>query len=270
MPGGIVGQVHRLTLQRHGNRRLVVLKHFPPCDPRGPTEVRNEAQMLEQVSIAELPAPHLLAMSAGVNDDGTAAILMSRAPGRVELQPQAPADWLEQIAHQAVAIHQAGINSPEFRPWIDPDKMAVPASATRPALWEQMHTALTGDAPATARSFIHRDFQHFNLLWSRGRLTSVVDWASACIGSPAVDVGHCMLNLTVLFDLGWAHKLRRLYETMAGTALDPWWELHAIASYGDDWPAFIPVQVAGRASVDTAGMTARVEQLIDSTLHRLV
>ena len=31
--------------------------------------------------------------------------------------------------------------------------------------------------------------QHFNLLWSRERLTGVVDWSEACIGPPGVDVG---------------------------------------------------------------------------------
>jgi hypothetical protein len=33
--------------------------------------------------------------------------------------------------------------------------------------------------------------------------------------------------------------------------------------------AFIPVQVAGRAPVDAAGMTGRVEDLIASALRRL-
>jgi aminoglycoside phosphotransferase (APT) family kinase protein len=117
--------------------------------------------------------------------------------------------------------------------------------------------------------FIHRDFQHFNFLWLRGRLTGVVDWNMACTGPPDVDVGHCQLNLAVLFGVDVAERFRRSYEAEAGRAVDPWWELHEIAVYNDSWPRFIPVQAAGRAPVDTAGMTARVEDLLEATLRRL-
>jgi hypothetical protein len=41
------------------------------------------------------------------------------------------------------------------------------------------------------------------------------------------------------------------------------------AAYSDEWRRFIPVQVAGRAAVDTAGMTSRVEDLLEATLGRL-
>jgi hypothetical protein len=51
--------------------------------------------------------------------------------------------------------------------------------------------------------------------------------------------------------------------------VDPWWDLHALASYGDAWRRFIPVQVDGRAPVDIAGMTTRVEEVLTATLRRL-
>jgi hypothetical protein len=39
--------------------------------------------------------------------------------------------------------------------------------------------------------------------------------------------------------------------------------------YGDAWPRFLPVQVGGRVPVDTEGMTARIEELVESALRRL-
>jgi aminoglycoside phosphotransferase (APT) family kinase protein len=120
-----------------------------------------------------------------------------------------------------------------------------------------------------ARRFIHGDFQHFNVLWSRGRLSGVVDWCSAASGPPDIDTGHCQLNLAVLFGADWAQRFRLAYEARAGRRVDPWWELYAIAGYGDAWPQFIPVQVHGRAQVDVAGMTGRVEELLQATLRRL-
>lgn len=143
------------------------------------------------------------------------------------------------------------------------------ASATRPAAWEAAFGILRQQAPEPAACFIHRDFQHFNLLWRRGRLTGVADWATSCTGPADFDAGHCRLNLAVLFGADWAERLRLAYEAEAGRAIDPWWDLYAITAYSDEWRRFIPVQVAGRAPVDTAGMTSRVEDLLEATLSRL-
>jgi Phosphotransferase enzyme family len=46
-------------------------------------------------------------------------------------------------------------------------------------------------------------------------------------------------------------------------------DLCALATYNDSWLQFIPVQVNGRARVDVAGMTGRVEELLQATLRRL-
>jgi hypothetical protein len=45
-------------------------------------------------------------------------------------------------------------------------------------------------------------------------------------------------------------------------------DLHALASYSATWRRSIPIQVAVRVSVDTDGMTARVEELLDRHLAR--
>jgi hypothetical protein len=68
----------------------------------------------------------------------------------------------------------------------------------------------------------------------------------------------------------WAEQFRVAYEARAGRRVDPWWDLYALASYNDSWTRFIPVQVNGRAQVDVAGMTGRVEALLQATLRRLL
>ena len=83
----------------------------------------------------------------------------------------------------------------------------------------------TGGVPApTKTTFVHGDYQHFNLLWSRGSLTGVVDWTLAGRGHPDRDVGHCRLNLGVLFTPEWASTFRDAYEEEADRRVDPWWE----------------------------------------------
>jgi hypothetical protein len=73
----------------------------------------------------------------------------------------------------------------------------------------------------------------------------------------------------VLFGASWAEQFRLAYETETGRSVDPRWDLHALASYGDAWRRFTPLQVAGRATVDIDGMTAGVEELMRGTLRRL-
>jgi aminoglycoside phosphotransferase (APT) family kinase protein len=270
MTGGIISAVHRLTIDRGGRRVSLVLRQYAAGPPDHPDLVRQEAATLGGVGAAGLPAPEVVAFCAdGAEAGGCPSLLMSRLPGRVWLAPEDRADWLGQIARAAAKIHEANVTAPAFQSWIDNDDLVVPASATRPAVWQAAFAVLRQPASPVTTRFIHRDFQHFNFLWHRGRLTGVVDWAVASTGPPDVDAGHCRLNLAVLFGADWAEEFRLAYEAETGRPVDPWWDLHAIASYGDGWPEFIPVQVAGRVPVDTAGMTARIEELLEGTLRRL-
>lgn len=276
MTGGVASVVHRLTIDRDGCRDVLVLRQyegafFAHLDSETAALIRDEVATLRAVHDAGLPTPEPVAADAdGRESDGDPAILMTRLPGRVDVTPADPEVWLRQMAAMALRIHNVQVAAaPPFRSRVDAPVPVVPASATRPAVWEAAFDILRQQAPETAMGFIHRDFQHFNLLWARGRLTGVVDWSVASTGPREIDVGHCRLNLAVLFSAGWAERFRLAYEAETGRVTDPWWELHAFASYGDSWPRFIPVQVGGRVAVDTEGMTARVEELLESALRRL-
>jgi aminoglycoside phosphotransferase (APT) family kinase protein len=277
MTGGIASAVHRLTIDHGSYRDVLVLRQYEYADSdmaerfaqAGGALVRHEAATLRAVHDAGLPGPEPVAADAdGRESDGHPAILMTRLPGRLDVTPADPEGWLRQIAAMAVRIHHVQIAAGPFEERIDAAAPVIPASATRPAVWEAAFGILRQQAPEPATCFIHRDFQLFNLLWRRGRLTGVVDWTRSCTGPADFDAGHCRLNLAVMFGADWAERLRLAYEAEAGRAIDPWWDLYAVTAYSDEWRRFIPVQVAGRAPVDTAGMTSRVEDLLEATLDR--
>lgn len=275
MTGGITSAVHRLMIERGSYRNVLVLRRYQPrflafIDSDTAAMIRHEAAILRAVHDAGLPAPEPIAADAdGRESGGHPAILMTCLPGRPDLTPADPDNWLRQIAAMAARIQDVPVAAGSFRARIDAAAPVVPASATRPAVWEAAFALLRQQAPEPATCFIHRDYQHFNLLWRRGRLTGVVDWTASCTGPADFDAGHCRLNLAVLFGADWAERLRLAYEAEAGRAVDPWWDLYALTAYSDQWRQFIPVQVAGRAPVDTAGMTSRVEDLLEATLSRL-
>jgi len=304
MTGGIASAVHRLTIDHGSYRQVLILRQYEHAGsdmaagpafaqsgrPGALALVQHEAAVLRAVHDAGLPAPEPVAADAdGRETGGHPAILMTRLPGRPDITPADPEGWLRQIAATAARIHDVQVAAGPFEARIDAAAYltngwrqrtrslvpasggtpVIPASATRPALWEAAFAVLRQEAPEPATCFIHRDFQLFNLLWLRGRLTGVVDWARSCTGPADFDAGHCRLNLAVLYDADQAERLRLAYEAEAGRAIDPWWDLYALTAYSDEWRQFIPVQVAGRAPVDAAGMTARVEDLLEAALGRL-
>jgi aminoglycoside phosphotransferase (APT) family kinase protein len=270
MTGGVTSAVHRLTVERGGTRAFVVLRQYEHALPHFADLVEREVAILRGVNAAGLPAPSLLAFSAGSGEaGGRPSVLMSRLGGHLYLTPADPGEWLGQMAAMVARIHSAPVAAPDYEPWIDPAKLAAPGSATRPDVWRAAIKVLQSPPPGQRSAcFIHRDFQHFNLLWARGRLTGVVDWSVASSGPPEVDVGHCRLNLAVLFSPEWAERFRLAYEAETGRRTDPWRDLLALAVYGDAWRRFIPIQAGGRVPVDAVGMTARVEDLIESVLGR--
>lgn len=268
MTGGLGSAVHRLGVNHRGRSWTVVLRRWEHGDAE--RFVHRERATLERLAGSGIPCPELLGSDPdGAGSDRHPALLMTRVPGRVHLDPVDPDDWLAQMARAAAAIHDLDLPAEPFEPWFNPDEWSVPASATNPALWRRAHDVMRQPPPEAVGVFVHRDFQPFNLLWSRERLTGVVDWTFASAGPREIDVGHCRLNLAVLHGVDWSERFRRAYEAEVGTPLHPWWDLHASASYSDHWSKFIPVQVSGRVPVDVEGMTQRVEDLIAGIMERL-
>jgi aminoglycoside phosphotransferase (APT) family kinase protein len=271
MPGGISSFVHRISVRlTTGSRVQVVLKRSSGQRWGGEdTAVGNEAAALAGVEGSAIPAPRLLAVSAdGSDSDGEPSLLMTRAPGHVWLTPPDLPVWAGQLATLLPTLHQ-GTATVWAHTRRDAEALTLPASAQHPQVWAAARDLLTSPPPQCEPVFAHGDYQHFNALWSRGRLSALVDWSGACVAPRDVDVGHCRLNLAVLFSVDLAERFRLAYEAEAGRRVEPWWDIHQLLAFGDDWTGFIPVQVAGRAPLDVAGMTGRVERLLALALERL-
>jgi aminoglycoside phosphotransferase (APT) family kinase protein len=68
-----------------------------------------------------------------------------------------------------------------------------------------------------------------NTLWSRSRLTGIVDWQIAAIGDPRYDVAYCRQDLFLFASDRAARTFTRAYEVAIGRSLtDMWfWDLSA-------------------------------------------
>ena len=273
LTGGLTSLVHELTAVRNGRRSRYVLRSWPPDNKHKDWILRAvaaEAAVLTALERSDVPAPHLVA-STSDEAAGGPAVLMTRVPGRVCLMPRDRERWLRQMAQMLARIHHlnfTGATGTRFEAWLDAGTLTPPEGATRIDIWREAFALVAEGPTATRMCFIHRDYQHFNLLWSRERLTGVVDWAGACVGPPGIDVGHCRLNLTLLFSAEVAERFRELYEAESGHAVDPYWDVHALLSYGPDWKYFLPLQIDGRAPLEVKGMTNRMEDVLALALRR--
>ena len=150
---------------------------------------------------------------------------MTRLPGAVEWAPADLDGFLRGLAALLPAIHATpvGPGLQDYAPY-PLETSRPPAWTARPDVWERGFAVFDEPPPGDERRFIHRDFHPGNVLWSRGAVTGVVDWASTSIGSPCADVGHCRLNLAGVLGLDAADRFLELCDV---GDYHPYWDIVA-------------------------------------------
>src|SRR4051794_19092607 len=210
LTGGVCSAVHRLTVERRGERTFVVLRQYP--DGLGlQGSLEKEIANLGVVAGSGLPVPSILATDvAGASTGGAPSLLMTRLRGHLHLNPAEPRPWMTKIAEIAVLLHSLDLPAKMFRPWTDSwiAPFQVPVDAQKPAVWKAAF-GVRAAAPAKATGvFLPGAVLPVNLLWSRGRITGLTDWNSIPRGARAIDVGRCQRSLAALYSPGWAEHFR--------------------------------------------------------------
>ena len=117
----------------------------------------------------------------------------------------------------------AGRVLPDYEPYAL-ETHAPPRWSRRPEVWQRAFAIFDGPAPAGERVLIHRDYHPGNVLWVDGAVTGVVDWASAALGAPEADIGHCRWNLARALSLDAADR----FLALTGVEdYDPYWDVVA-------------------------------------------
>jgi aminoglycoside phosphotransferase (APT) family kinase protein len=159
------------------------------------------------------------------------AIILARLSGHPPGPPDMTANgFCVQLAQTLAEIHAAGrAASAQLQPYrLYYDRAhAIPARWMTGPVWESAIAAVREAAPPAIMTLIHRDYHPENTLWSRRRLTGVVDWTQASWGPPDLDVGHMRWNLVA--DLGQraADQFLACYRATSGRDLgdQPYWDL---------------------------------------------
>ena len=231
---------------------LVLRCHIrPDLAHEASATVTREAAALGAVSSIGVPTPALVAHDVTGAAAGVPSLLMTRLPGRVVWGPTGPDRWLRRLAdllpvvHAAPAADDLGAYANYAQASDEP-----PGWATEPAVWERAVEMFHGPVLDPERCFVHRDFHPGNVLWQRGRVTGVVDWASACIGPPSVDIGHCRANL-LGYEPALAEQFTREAERATGRPFHPWADIAALIGMLDGLRLH-PPRPASRTAIEHA------------------
>lgn len=223
LPGASSAAVHRLDLD---NGTTVVLrrylwKGFLESEPDAPA---REVDCLRFAARAGLAVPEVIAVDLAGDDigDGVPTILMSFLRGRAVAVPD-----LQRLAEVAASIHAVDADrlGHDYFAWYENEMMTPPPESSSPQLWERAIEIRRTQPTAYTPTLIHRDFHPGNVMWLRGDLSGIVDWANACHGPVGCDLAHCRSNLGDLAGLATGDEFIGAYQSLTGDELHPYWVL---------------------------------------------
>ena len=230
------GRIHRLVLRRWAR------PGWATADPD--YTVERETRVLDLLARTPVSVATVVASDPAGTQCDVPAILATRLPGHSPTPADRGAEgFCGQLAETLAAIHDAGDSAaahvPPFRLYFD-RAHAVPASwMTGSPVWSQAIAVARQAPPASTMTLIHRDYHPENTLWSRRRLTGVVDWTQASWGPPELDLGHMRWNLVSDHGQQVADQFLACYRATTGRTLDdqPYWDLISLLDLlldGDD------------------------------------
>jgi aminoglycoside phosphotransferase (APT) family kinase protein len=231
LTGGWTSTMLALTTAT-GTRAVLRLMTNEPWRTHGPELSTREHETQLLLAGTSVPAPRSLALDADGAGTGEPAHLMTLVPGAVDLDRVADED-LEALAATLATVHSL---EPDVRPrtyqsWAWPAKYVVPDWAQEPAAWKHAFGLLRQDAPAYDGTFLHRDFQPRNVLWTGPEITGLVDWVETSWGPAWLDVAHCCTNIALLHGTETADRFAAAYVAQTGREPGPYFDVMDVVGF---------------------------------------
>ena len=251
--GGMSSAMYSLEFGDRAGAGLVLRCYVrPELNEEEPDLAAREAAALLAAATTALPTPELVAVDPMGDDVGVPALLMTLLPGQVVWDPKGPMRWLARLAAVLPDIHGTTVTEPGVGEYFnyEPNSYAPPEWAGEPKVWGRAVDIFNGPIREECRSFIHRDFHPGNVLWRGGRVSGVVDWQSACVGPPSIDIAHCRANL-FRYAPDLADIYTRLAEESTERSFHPWADIACLIGMLDGLRSS-PPRPSGRRGVETA------------------
>lgn len=231
LKGSTSSILHHISLQSNDRVKDFVVRQFDNKEwlEEEPDLAYHESESLRVAEKIAVKTPQIIAYDEKGQVCGVPLVLMTLLEGSVDLKPRDMSNWLEGLAKALVNIHaiEAGNFQWKYFTYNHISSLEVPSWSKTPQSWEKAIEIVKGPKPKYKECFIHRDYHPTNVLWEDGVVSGIVDWVNACIGPAGIDVGHCRLNLALLYDVETADAFLTAYIKNAGDRFtyDPYWDL---------------------------------------------
>ena len=278
--GGISCGMHGVNItERTGAKLHVVVRRFNDYWANNDPEVaRREFQTLEILDKAGVPAPRPVWLDTDGSTFGAPTIVQTWLPGHANLAPADLDAWLGGLAEALALLHGAEFDSAGTAHLGNhPVQLAreikseglIGRCAKHPD-GERVLRALDASWPAMpGGTLIHTDYWPGNTVWSRGKLTGIVDWEMPALGEPAYDVAYCRQDLTMLFGSDAADRFRARYEEISGIRIETphFWDLMVASRAMPDPAAWLPgYHDLGRTDITKRVMRRRFRKFVQQAL----
>jgi aminoglycoside phosphotransferase (APT) family kinase protein len=196
----------RLSIEHRDVTTDVVLR--APTPRIDAAMIATAAAALEVAERHRLPAPTLIDADLQGEVAGVPATLETVVPGTTEWPDPPSVERLRAAGAALARLHAVVIPPQEYLPF-RPRPIAVDDFAadrrdgrmpTTPLLQTADELITTYDEPSGGTVFVHGDVWPGNLIWNRGQIAALIDWKTAGVGVPGVDLCELRKQVAITFD----------------------------------------------------------------------
>jgi aminoglycoside phosphotransferase (APT) family kinase protein len=240
--------------------------------------VITNARALRLAETHGLAGPRLIAADLDGRASGTVATLETFLSGSSGSPPMVSAARLRE-AGAAIARVSAVVLAPQAdlphrpRPCAADDRAADRRrgrTPTTPLLQQADERVRSHGVPAAASVFLHGDVWGGNMLWEDDRCVALIDWKTAGVGDPGVDLGSLRMQMALQYGQDAPAPVLEGWQRQAGRAAVavPYWD--AVAALNTPtvmhgWPGFAD----DGSPLDAAAVTERRDAFLRTALDQL-
>ncbi|TDP97053.1 aminoglycoside phosphotransferase family protein [Labedaea rhizosphaerae] len=256
-----------LTLTSPGGTTRAVLR-----TASAPALLATEASALLAAAEAGIPAPRLIAYDETGADAGTVAVLSTFVPGSSLIAAAPDAGRLRAVGRVAAMLATKPARASPNLPWRDRSLSDVEFDHSTSPLLTQARAVLDElPVPDGPRVLVHGDLWQGNTMWAGNTLTAVIDWDSAGVGHPGIDLGNLRCDAAVLYGPSAASAV---LDGWRETADDPDWLpyydiLAAICTPADMGYFMPPLHRQGRTDLDAHTAVTRRDAYLREALDAI-
>ena len=208
LKGGLEASTHRVVLvTRSGVRRPIVLRRFNDTFPWfDAARIPKEVATLTSLSATPVPAPEVLLVDEAGAWFGMPAMVVTCLPGG-PAPPDRWVAWSDSLVMAMAAVHAvAPVVEAEgwLHGWRDgapPSKLAAAGDRWLARVWPVIESSRAALAASGGDALVHHDLHPGNTLWSRRKVSGIVDWPMAGRGHPAYDRAYLRFDVSICHGL---------------------------------------------------------------------